>query len=209
MIYAIIGTNPKKREEARREMTKLGTAASHIYGENVRDLESFLEASSLFGGTIIVDCISLLEGGASKEEAVRLLPRMKDSGTIFIVDEPFAVATTITLLTQYTEKVFDCREEKERDLDPFLLCTAFAKRDKKTAWVEWMKIRDELQAEAIQGALWWKFQIIWQDTKNGKPSKFTLDECEAIGERLVKSSILAHRGEKDLKVELECLILSL
>ena len=72
-----------------------------------------------------------------------------------------------------------------------------------------MRIRDIESPEAVQGALWWKFQIIWADTRSGKPSRFTLSECEAIGGRLMKSSILAHRGEGDLKLLLEKIVLSL
>ena len=45
--------------------------------------------------------------------------------------------------------------------------------------------------------------------RSGKPSKFTSTECEDIGGKLLRSSILAHRGEADLKVELEKILLRL
>jgi hypothetical protein len=209
MIYAIVGTETTKREKAHEILSKEGVVSAHIYSEHVATLEPLISASSLFGEKIITHLIQVMDIASSRDELVRLLPEMKESINIFIIDEPFADANRVNRLTKYAEKVFDAREEKKERVDVFTLCTLFAKRDKKESWVEWMRIRDLDSPEVIQGALWWKFQIIWSDTKLGKPSKFTLGECEAIGGELLRSSILAHRGEGDLKTELEKIILSL
>jgi 3-phosphoglycerate kinase len=61
----------------------------------------------------------------------------------------------------------------------------------------------------VGGALWWKFQMVWQGVLEGKKSLFSVVDCERIGGALVRSSILAHRGEKDLMEELERIVLSL
>ena len=111
-------------------------------------------------------------------------------------------------LEKYSTKVFDAREEKVESATPFALCNAFARRDKKQAWLEWMKLRDTDSAEAIQGALWWKMKTIWEDTKSGKATKFSEKECELFASRIIRASLDAHRGEKDLKVELESIVLS-
>lgn len=209
MIYAIVGTDRIKRDKAYEVLSALGVVTAHIYSEQLVTLEPLIAASSLFGEKVIVNVIQVMELASARDEIVRLLPEMKESANIFIIDEPFADANRVSRLTKYAEKVYDAREEKKKELDVFVLCTLFAKRDKKAAWTEWMRIRDTGSPEAIQGALWWKFQGIWSDVRAGKPSKFTLSECENIGGKLLRSSIIAHRGEGDLKVELEKIILSL
>lgn len=209
MIYSIVGTDAVKREKAYEILSKDGVVSSHIYSEQILLLEPLISASSLFGDKVIANLIQTMELASSREEVTRLLPEMKESLNIFIIDEPFADANRVSRLTKYSEKVFDAREEKKERTDVFTLCNLFAKRDKKEAWVEWMRIHDADSAEAISGALWWKFQMVWNDTRSGKPSRFTLTECESVGGQLMKASIKAHRGEGDLKVELEKIILSL
>jgi hypothetical protein len=208
MIYSIVGTESKQREKALTELAKLGTPSAHIYGEQISALQPLIEAGSLFGDKVIAHLIQTLEKAETRERVYDLLPDMEDSENIFIIDEPFADANRMKKLEKFSKKVFDAREEKKRETDPFALCNAFARRDKKSVWVEWMRLR-ELEPEAIQGALWWKFQTIWADARAGRPGKFTLAECEEIGGRILRSSILAHRGERDLRVELESIILSI
>jgi hypothetical protein len=209
MIYAIVGTDTTKREKAYEILAREGVVSTHIYSEQVATLEPLVSASSLFGDKVIVNLIQVMELASARDEVVRLLPDMKESLNIFIIDEPFADTNRVKSLTKYSEKVFDGREEKEEEVNAFTLATLFAKRDKKNAWIEWMRIRELTSPESISGILWWKFQIVWGDVRSGKPSKFSLAECEEIGGRLMKSSIKAHRGEGDLKVELEKIILSL
>lgn len=209
MIYTIVGTDVVKREKAYSQLEKLGAISTHLYTEHIGSLESYIEIQSLFGEKSIVNVLQVMDVASSREELVRLLPDMKDSQTIFIIDEPFADANRVTKLTKFSETVFDAREPKKADVDVFTLTNLFAKRDKKALWVEWMRVRDLDSPEAVHGALWWKFGTVWNDVRNGKPSKFTLNECEDIGGRLVRAPILAHRGEADLKSELEKIILSI
>lgn len=209
MIYALVGTDTKKREKALSEIAKLGSPAAHIYGEQIASVQPLIEATSLFGDTIIAHLVQTMERAESRERIYELLADMKASQNIFFIDEPFADANRVKKLDKYTEKLHDAREEKEGEVSPFSLCNAFARRDKKAVWVEWMKLRDQVEPEALQGALWWKFGTVWTDAREGKPSKFSLSECEEIGGQILLSSILAHRGEKDLKVELERIILSI
>lgn len=208
MIYAIVGTETKGREKAYQELSKLGEISTHVYSEQIETLEPLISATTLFGEKVIVNIIQAMEVASAKDEIVRLLPDMKDSTNIFIIDELLADANRVKQLTKYAEKVFDNREKKE-DVDVFTLCNLVARRDKKGAWIEWMRIRDLDSPEAIQGALWWKWKLLWQDTLDGKPSKFTKEECESIGGTLLKAPILAHAGKTDLKDELEKIVLSL
>jgi hypothetical protein len=209
MIVAIVGTNSKKRIQALQDISKFGNVSSHIYSEQISALKPLIEASSLFGDKVIVHLIQVLEKAETREYVYSLLPSMKESENIFVVDEPFADANRVKKIEKFAEKTFDARTEKAPEHSPFALCNAFARRDKKEVWLEWMKLRDVETPEAIQGALWWKFQTLWGDVRSGKPGKFTLAECEELGKRILCSSILAHRGERDLKVELESIVLSI
>lgn len=209
MIYAVIGTERTKRDKALAEIAKLGEPTAHIYGEQISALKPLIEATSLFGDKVIAHLIQTLDKADTREHVYDLLPLMKESPNIFVLDEPFADANRFKKLQKFVETMYDAREEKEEGVSPFALANAFARRDKKSVWIEWMNIRDKESPEAIQGMLWWKFQTIWSDVRSGRPGKFTLSECESLGGRILRSSILAHRGERDLKVELESIILSI
>lgn len=209
MIYSLVGTDARIREKALQELAKLGEVSHHLYGEHVRDAESLIDATSLFGEKTITHLIQTLEKAEGRDVVYELLPRMAESENFFIFDEPFADANRVKKLEKVSKKLYDAREEKEKDASPFGLTNAFARRDKKGAWLAFAEIKDALEPEAIQGALWWKFQTIWADTKSGANTKFTLSECEKLGKEIMESSILAHRGELDLKSELERIILSI
>lgn len=209
MLYTIIGTDQKKREKAMAEFASFGSPSAHIYSENISAIEPLIDASSLFGDIVVAHIIQTMEKAEFRDKVYDLLPRMQDSQNIFIVDEPFADANRMKRLEKFSKKIVDAREEKDQKASPFAVVNAFAHRDKKNAWLEWMKIRNVVEPEALQGALWWKFQTVWADTLSGKPTKFTQAECEEIGGRLVRSSIIAHRGEADLDLELESIILAL
>ena len=209
MLYALVGTHVKKRDTALIQFAKLGQVSAHIYSEQMLALEPLIESASLFGDPVIVHLIQTMEKAESRDYVYDLLPRLAASANTFIVDEPFADAARVKKIAKYASVFHDAREEKEERVSPFSLCNAFARRDKKAVWVEWMKLRSDIEPEEIQGALWWKWGTVWNDTLSGKSTKFTLDECEALGRRILESSILAHRGRKDLKVELESILLSI
>lgn len=209
MIYTLIGTDAKKREKVLTEIAKLGVPNAHMYSEQISMLQPLIEAGSLFGDKVVTHLVQVLEKAEAREYVYDQLSAMQESQNIFFIDEPFADANRMKKLEKFSEKLFDAREEKTREATPFALCDAFARRDKKSVWVEWMKLRDIETPEAIQGALWWRFQSVWSDARSGKPGKYTLLECEEIGKKIMRSSIEAHRGEKDLKVELETILLSI
>ena len=209
MIYSIVGTNVVLREKSNKEVAVLGKTTHHLYSEQVGELEALIDATSLFGGPVVVLCIQLSEVSSSKEELQRLLDSMSTSINIFIIDEPFADAHLVNRLQKVSKKLFDAREEKTEDTSVFRWCDLFVARNKKQTWVDFLELKKTETPEAIHGALWWKFQLEWSKVKKGKKSLFTEEDCKRIGKELMQSSILAHKGEKDLIVELERIILSL
>jgi hypothetical protein len=209
MIYSLVGTKKEVRDSALKEMASLGEVNHFVYSENIDELKGYIDARTMFDENIIVSCVQLLGTAGGKEIVKSLLPRMEASLNTFIIDEPFVDVHGTTLLSKYSKKLFNGKEEKTKDTSVFVLCDSFARKDKKQAWLDFMAVRDAGEGEAIAGALWWKFQIVWQGVKDGKRSPFTEKECERIGEELVSASVLSHRGEKDLMIELERIILSL
>lgn len=209
MIYAIVGTDQKIKDKAISEMKSLGEVSRYVYSEQVGELESLVSGASLFGDVIIVNCVQLMDQAGSKEELLRLLPEMEESINIFIIDEPFADIHRYNKLKKVAKKIFDAREEKKKDSSLFVFCTSFARRDKKAAWLDFTHIKERESPEGIQGALWWKWREVWQATISEKKTAFSKAECEVFGEAILKSSIKAHRGELELSVELERIVLSL
>lgn len=209
MIYALVGTQAHIRKKALTEFAALGAPSHHLYQEHASTLPSLIDASSLFGEQLVVYCSSLHELASSKELLVEHLPKMQDSATIFIIDEPFGDTHVYNRLAKVSKVIVDAREEKIKDNSVFSLCDAFALRDKKTAWSLFIILRDKAEGEAIAGALWWKFQTIWMKTLEGKKTGFSEEECQYFGRKLLLAPLLAHQGKKDLLVELESIILHL
>lgn len=209
MLYVIVGTGQVVREKATSIIAKMGTPSAVLYQEHADQLRFLVDANSLFGDTTVVSCVQLGTLSDSKEILVTQLPKMKESRAVFVVDEPFADIHLVNKLQKVADQFFDAREEKKKDTKVFMLCDLFVQKDKKSAWVLLRELLDSGEAEAIQGALWWKFQTEWQKVLDGKRSLFTKEECEYVGKRLMEAPIKAHRGELDLKVELERIILSL
>lgn len=208
MIYTIVGTNKEKREKATEKLSKLGVPTASIYSEHIAALRPLVEATSLFGEKIIAHVIQTMEVASSREELVKLMPEMEKSENTFIIDEPFADANKVKKLEKYSKQLFDCREEGPGEASPFPMCNAFGRRDKKQAFIEWMKIKDVSEpVEMIHGALWWKMKTIWEDTLAGKPTKFTKEECEYFAGKIMRATMDSYRGKGNLKDRLEEIIL--
>lgn len=213
MIFTIIGTDIKKRNKAFVEVLKGKDISSHIYSNTIYMIEPLIGAQDIFGGEVIVVMEQTMDKARGDEEnnkeiVKKLLPNIAGSRNIFIIDEPFADANMVKSLDKYSEKLFDCSEEKIKERNAFALCDALERRDRKTAFVEWMKIKD-LSAEMTHGAIWWKVRSMWEIGLSGVSINYSKEEIELMGKKLIDMSHEAHRGEGDLKVEIEKLILGI
>jgi len=209
MIYAIVGTEDGKRKDAYKKLLELGPVTNHLYSEHANAVEPLISATSLFGDKIIALLFQMMDSASSRDVVVNNLQAMSASETIFIIDEPFADANRVKMLQKHSKELHDARTEKVKEVDVFKICNLLGKRDKKEVWLEWMNIRDKETGEALQGILWWKWKMIWGDVLTGKRAMYTKEECEAIGGKLMRAPILAHRGEGDLKLRLEEILLSI
>lgn len=208
MIYSIIGTDISIRKSALKEVLRDRNPTAYVRSDNTWELSHLINAEDLFGGEVIA-LVEQVGGNAEGREILKdSLKSMEVSKNIFIIDEPFIETTFVKTLEKYSEAVFDAREEKTKGKDAFGLANAILKRDKKQAWLEWMKVRD-MDAEPVQGTLWWRVRSLWEGVKDGKRCAYSEDELAMMGYSLVAMSHRAHRGEADLREELEKFVLSI
>jgi hypothetical protein len=208
MIVSIYGTNITVRKKALESVLKGKHPTAYVRTDTTWELSHLINAEDLFGGEVIV----LVEQVGSTAEGRDILKDnfkdMEASKNLFIIDEPFIETTFIKTLEKYSKETFDAREQKIKGKDPFTLTNAIMKRDKKNAWLAWTEVRD-LDAEPVQGALWWRVRTLWEGVKEGKKSAYSEDELAKMGFDLVAMSHRAHRGETDLHEEIEKFVLSI
>ena len=208
MIYSIVGTSITVRKKAFEEVLKGRVPTAYVRSDTIWELEALINAEDLFGGEVIVLVEQVGVDADGRDTLKKVLKELDASKNLFIIDEPFVETSFVKTLEKYSKKVFDGREEKAKGKDPFVLTNAIMKRDKKEAWLAWMEIRD-LDAEPVQGALWWRVRTLWDGVKEGKKSAYSEEELANMGFALVTMSHRAHRGEVDLKEEIEKFVLSI
>jgi DNA polymerase III delta subunit len=208
MIVSIIGTDVNIRREAFGEVLGAELPTAYVRSENTNQLMSFADAEDLFGGKVIVVLEQVGNDTEGRDTLKKVLKELETSKNLFIVDEPFVETSFIKTLEKHSDKLYDARVEKTKGKDPFVLTNAILKRDKKEAWLAWMSVRD-LDGEPLQGALWWRVRTLLEGVKDGKKSAYTESELAKMGFTLVEMSHRAHRGEVDLKDELEKFVLSI
>ena len=227
MLYLIHGTDNKKRILARKKiLAKVGQnffLPVEIQKENLHLLENYLQAQSLFSNLssgladekILINIFDILTKEDSRKFIYENLEKLISSQNIFILDEPFALKTSIDKVTKLVgrENVFDCSEIKAvKDIEPFKFCDLIEARDKKNAWLEWKKIYEEWgnqEEQALHGALWWKWKMIWQNFLNGRKVNYSKIEIENMAKEISLMSMQANNGEIDLMRTIEKLILKI
>ena len=93
-------------------------------------------------------------------------------------------------------------EEKAESATCLLFVMRLRDEIRNKQWLEWMKLRDTDLLRRYKGGSVVEEKTIWEDTKSGKSNKVFWKECELFASRIIRASLDAHRGEKDLKVEL-------
>lgn len=242
MFYLIFGTQLEKREKAKEKIRDLLNKKKidfssllevpKITNENYTLLPSYFGSSSLFGERILINIENLLTREDTREYLYKNLINMVESDNVFILDEPFALAASFQKIERDLEKIdikgctFDASEEKtERDINPFYLCELIEKRDKKRAWQEWKKLYlewEDSEAQAIHGALWWKWKNIWSAFIDGdrnnyfkiyrlssREINYTKKELEDFGKEISLMAMRSNNGEGDLMRNIEKFILKI
>lgn len=186
MIYLRVGTDAnirKKGDELFSHTTRV------LRKEEIESLRQYLSAD-MFGNKEVIR-IEDWQGEKEREFLYKHLEDIKKSENIFLIDEMSMLAPTFKKLSGFADRVFDAREE-EKDGDPFKLVNYINKKDKRNAWIEFTKVKNQIPAEELQGALFWKMKTI-----SDKSAMFDL----------IKARYETHEGVADLYDEIEKLIL--
>lgn len=208
MIVSIIGTDINIRKKALAEVLKGRNPTAYVRSDNTWEFNHLINAEDLFGGEVIALVEQVGQDAEGRDILKSHLKEMEASKNLFIIDEPFIETTFVKTLEKYSKELFDGRVEKVKGQDAFGLANAILKRDKKEAWLQWMKVRD-MDAEPVQGTLWWRVRTLWEGVKDGKRCAYSEEELSRMGFSLVQMSHRAHRGEVDFKEELEKFVLSI
>lgn len=188
-------------------------------------------AQDLFGGNTVVVLDSVLEHEKEEGPLLESLSELQKSPTIFLLLAGDVLAKTKKLFQSSGGEVVQSlqkEEKKKEEFSIFALADAFARRDKKSAWVLFTRARmKELGPQEICGTLMWQMRMILlaetcasaaeagvSDFPFRKAKSFAKHFPRAETERMLETLIgLYHFDPKvnrtDLSVALERLILSL
>lgn len=203
MIVYLFGKDVSVRKRAHEYVKTCGSVTHYFYEQTVSDnaLTELAEGVSLFGDRTVVS----IEGGLSKVSKETLI-LLKKGETVFFFDELDALKIDEEKIV-YADHVFDGIVKKERDEFPFPLCNAIKRRDKKEAWLEFLKVKEKDEAELLHGAILWQVRAIHKDIIEGKKHAFTEREIERLHKELVEVFHDAHNGKLSLMNGLEMFVM--
>ncbi len=232
MIYLMHGTDYEKARDKTRALTDalqkkkpdalFYRITTGNYSEN--PISSLVAGQGLFASKYIVFYDNIFESKDIKEEIVEGLQEIKESENIFIFLEKEIDKKTLTKMEKYAEKVqeFSGAEKiKKKEYNPFAVSDALLSRDKKRLWMLLMEAKKKGNAaEEIHGIIWWQMKAlkvasVSKDAKEAELSPFVFSKAKAASGNfsdeqvdvmlsdLVSMYHDAHRGEKDLWVEME------
>ncbi len=201
MILAIVGKEYVIRKKFFEEIKKNFLISHIIERNNMENIVSLCEADSLFGDRLC----SILENVGQDKEGRDYIKKygekMRDSSHVFIIDEQEGDKHFFNYLSKMCTPVsaFEIKEEK---IFPSALLNAIEKRDKKNAWMLWVKVRDG-EIEPLVGAIWWKVKMIWGDVIRKKNKNFTEEEIARLGKVLIFGIHKEHKGDGEVRRDIE------
>lgn len=210
MIVGIFGKDVVVRRNAHTYVKSLGEPSHYVYEEDgVEMLKSYAESVSLFGGKSIIVTENILSNYKGNEkEADELIKLCKESENIFVFDQMEEEASTKKLLQKESDHFFDASSEKKKREFPSALCNALKRRDKKEAWLEYLRLASS-EMELLHGAVLWQMKTLWEDALAGRKLPYTCEELASKNKELVVMVHEAHRGGADFKKEMERWVLGL
>lgn len=235
MINAFIGTDTQKAREAMRAAVDRECAqSSDILVTRFTDVAfdaevagEALGAQNLFGGGNIVVFESLLDHPLGEEFYRTMLP--KTQNTVFLRETEGNKEFLVFLSRIATVSEFVPVKKFKKPENSFAIADAIGARNKKTAWVEFEKVRRQGAAmEEVHGTIFWAVKsmyIVATQTKEEAMAtgmkdytyrtyldfskKYLVAELrEKLGE-LKEMYHRAHRGEGELETGLELFLLKL
>ncbi len=216
MLEIYVKTRPKAQEY---------TARLNRENFSRAQLEELIDGNSLFGEKLVVQGEDLIAN--FEVEIEELLTRLVESDTKFVLTEEELAAALNKKVIKFGGTVKEAKPAVSKpSFNVFALSDALGARDRKKLWVTYEKaLMTGLPAEEI----FWKFQ--WQiknlllvkagpeNLKTLNPfvaskaeaaaKNFETEELKSLSRDLVEIFHAFRRGEKDLEIGLEKLILAL
>lgn len=218
MIYFYYGTDINKARRKAHELIdslqkkKPDASFFKIDSESfsAERVSEYIESQGLFSNKYIVFLDRLCEKKEIKESFVDLLKEISESENIFIVLEGKLDKATATKIEKKSEKFlnFTLEEAPEKPVyNAFALADAFARRDRKNAWMLYRKSIDAGEApEALHGMIFWKVKTL---ILSGYGGDWRKDELIKVMNELVVLYHDARRGKHELETGIEAWLLSI
>lgn len=215
MIYFLCGDNTDVRKQAIKDLVNdLERGNQSLVAQfdetnwSPHAILSYSESGGLFDTTYIVIIDRVLEDKEKLSFCVEHLNTFTESKNHFIFSEtkstkellkPFEKAGAVIQKYNIETKV------AKRGPNPFLLADAFGKKDKKTAWMLYVKaIEGGESPEAIAGMIFWKIKSM---VSGGRTQPFEKEELLNCSRELVSIYHRARSEGSDLSIGLEQFIL--
>lgn len=218
MIYFYYGTDIDKARRKAHELIdslqkkKPDASFFKIDSESfsAERVSEYIESQGLFSNKYIVFLDRLCEKKEIKESFVDLLKEISESENIFIILEGKLDKATATKIEKKSEKFlnFTLEEVPEKPVyNAFALADAFARRDRKNAWMLYRKSIDAGEApEALHGMIFWKVKTL---ILSGYGGDWRKDELIRVMNELVVLYHDARRGKHELETGMEAWLLSI
>ncbi len=231
MIYFLHGTNKDKARQKAHELyeglLKKKPDASLYKIESDKwddaDFGAKIESQGLFENKFIVFLDNVFQNKEAKEYILKQIKEVADSQNIFIFLEGKVDKASLTKIEMHAAKAqtFESSKGEARkfgmgaagtlslkDFNIFSLTDVFARRDKKSLWILFVKAKGfNIPAEEIHGVLFWKLKQMLLNPMSAK--NFTLAELKNLSMKMVEIYHQAHRGKYELDSALEQMILAL
>lgn len=213
MLHVIIGTDRKRArvalwKAARAAAEKENARIAHVSeGESAaRDIRESLQGSGLFGERRILVCDEVCRQDDARAALFSLLPHCAKISTPCFVYEEKPDAEAKRLLKKHAKTWEEhTAEKKEQDDGAFAVANAFAKRDKKTLWVSYVRaLARGASPEVIHGILFWKVKTM---LSSGGGTAFREQELRTLVATLSALPHEARRGGMDMEYALERFLL--
>jgi len=218
MIYFYYGTDIDKARRKAHELIdslqkkKPDASFFKIDSENYSDerVREYVESQGLFSNKYIVFLDRLCEKKDIKESFIDILKDISESENIFIILEGKLDKATATKIEKKSEKFlnFTLEDVPEKPVyNAFVLADAFARKDRKNAWMLYRKAIDEGEAsEALHGMIFWKVKTLILSGYGGDWKK---EELIKVMNELVVLYHDARRGKHELETGMEAWLLGI
>lgn len=164
MLYAIVGTDIKKRDSAVEALlVRLGAkTAAYTFSDsdfNKGEFLNILSSVSLFGEKSTVVLKHVCKNETFGESLTELLPLCKDSQTSVIVVEESLLKKKEDMFKKYADELSiqpKLVAPKKPAPQVFLFADLFAEKKKKEVWVMYTRMKEDgVTPEEIIGTLFW------------------------------------------------------